>query len=457
MPTRKQQPARHAAARLLNQFNPQKQNLKDVLPKFLAHADERNVLTDIVFGVIRNRELIDDIIEIVGGLSVKRVQKKLLNIARIGVFELVFTPDKADYAIVDAAVEEAKMTGGKKAAGFVNALLRNVGRHIKNRSVELAAAEVTKTVIQNARMGCEFDIAILADPKANPALYLSKSFSVPLWLVEEWLGEFDFEQTKSACIASNRRPSVYLRPNVLKITSKQLYELLQNNGIGCKSITDREMIKINHPGEVTQIPGFNEGFFTVQDLTASEAVRLLSPQTGWTVVDLCAAPGGKTTQLAELMADKGTIFATDINEKRLKNVEENCKRLDIRSVHTIYFKKMAQVLADIQCDAILLDVPCSNTGVLSRRPEVRYRAKPQVIKELVQTQLQLLNLAAELVKSGGRISYSTCSIQKEENSGVVRQFLTQNSSFTLVKERLFLPSADEIDCDGGYVAILLKK
>jgi 16S rRNA (cytosine967-C5)-methyltransferase len=457
MPAHKPQPTRQVAGALLNRFNPKNQNLKEILPKYLIATDERNILMDVVLGVIRNRELIDTIIENAANVRIERIQKKLLNIIRIGVFELVFTPDRADYAIVDAAVESAKKMGGEKAGAFANALLRNIGRNIRNRSVDLATAEVTKTVIQTIKTGCEFDVSVVPDPIDNPGKYLSVMFSLPLWLVEKWVGEFGFEKSRQICIASNRRPCVYLRPNALKTTPQQLCQLLQNSGIDCKLISERGMIKINHAGDVTKLPGFEDGLFVVQDMTASEAVRMLSPQEGWTVLDMCAAPGGKTTQIAELMNDKGTIFATDTDERRLGKVEENCTRLGIESVRTFSFAKSADVLKDVQCDAVLLDVPCSNTGVLARRPEVRFRIKPKDVEELAQVQLQLLKQAATLVKSGGKICYSTCSIQKQENNDVLQQFLAENKGFVFSGEQLSLPWADDIDCDGGYVAIILKK
>jgi 16S rRNA (cytosine967-C5)-methyltransferase len=366
-------------------------------------------------------------------------------------------PDRADYAIVDAAVELAKKMGGSRTHGFVNALLRNVGRNIKNRSTPLANAEVAKTVVQNPTMGCEFIAAILPDPKDNPTDYLSTLFSLPQWLIEEWLGEFGFEQAKSICLASNRRPGVYLRSNALKTTPQQLYELLRSSGIDCKLIAERGMIKVNQPGDITKLPGFDGGLFVVQDLTASEAVKMLSPQPEQAVLDMCAAPGTKTTQLAELMADTGTVFATDIDEMRLKRVETACNRLQMSSIRTLPFANLSKSLANETYDAVLLDVPCSNTGVLARRPEVRYRIQPSAIAELARTQLELLACAADIVKSGGKICYSTCSIQKQETTAIVRQFFTEKTGFTLLQEKLLLPSAGEIDCDGGYTAILQRK
>lgn len=468
-----QQSPRRVAADLLNQFDPQRQTLKDTLPKFLANTAERNVVMDIAFGVIRNRELIDTIIKTIADVRIDHIQKKLLTIIRIGVFELVFTPDRAEYAIVDAAVEEAKRTGGKKTAGFVNGILRNILRNIKNRSVQWVAQPVgatggrpsvavetitylTKAVIQNANAGCEFMKAILPNPKDDPANYLSTLFSLPQWLVEEWLSEFGFEQAREICLASNRRPSVYVRPNPLKITPLQLHYLFDSCRIDCNLIADCGMIQLCNAGDVTKLPGFDDGLFVVQDLTAAKAVKLLTPQPGQTVLDLCAAPGTKTTQLAEMMADTGTIFATDIDQMRLNRVQIALNRLKLYSVQAIPYENLSKTLSNITCDAVLLDVPCSNTGVLARRPEVRYRINPSSVNELVHTQLGLLHHVATLIKTGGKICYSTCSIQKNENAAVVQKFLSENHGFVLLEERLSLPSAANIDTDGGYAAILQR-
>jgi len=212
------------------------------------------------------------------------------------------------------------------------------------------------------------------------------------------------------------------------------------------------MIKIESPRAVTQLPGFAEGLFTVQDITASQAVRILKPKSHWTILDLCAAPGTKTTQLAEATGDSAKIIATDIDSERLKKVKENNTRLGINSVDIVPYEE----LPDSKFDCVLLDVPCSNTGVLARRVEVRYRIKPQAIKELAKTQSELLDTAATMLKPHGIICYSTCSIQKAENNELIKNFLS-NNNFELEFEKLTLPSAQPFDHDGGYMAIIRSK
>jgi 16S rRNA (cytosine967-C5)-methyltransferase len=217
------------------------------------------------------------------------------------------------------------------------------------------------------------------------------------------------------------------------------------------------MLKLKSHQPVFKLSGFDEGLFFVQDPTTAKAVQILKPQPGWTVIDVCAAPGGKTVQMAQLMNNTGRIIATDIDPQRLGKVDANCKRLGITIVETIEHDRLAQVITEIgPCDAVLLDVPCSNTGVLARRPEVRLRINPKAVAGLAQTQLQLLEKAGSLTHS--KICYSTCSILKQENSEVVKKFLAKNPGFSLESEKLVLPCAadDRCDRDGGYIAIIRK-
>jgi 16S rRNA (cytosine967-C5)-methyltransferase len=242
-----------------------------------------------------------------------------------------------------------------------------------------------------------------------------------------------------------------------------LIKILRQGDIECEIVdNEREsgianqetnMIRVKSPRTITELPGFAEGLFTVQDITASQAIRMLKPRPDWKILDLCAAPGVKTTQLAEITGDSATIIATDIDAVRLKKVRENVTRLDFKSIEIVQYKK----IQNSKFDCILLDVPCSNTGVLARRVEARYRIIPAAIKKLVKTQSDLLDIAAPMLKPQGVICYSTCSIQKDENKNLIGDFLQRNHNFVLNSEKLFLPSAKGFDCDGGYTAILVKK
>ena len=460
--------ARTIAIKVLNQCDPKRNYVGPILNELLHETEQKQRATDLVFGTIRNRLAIDTVITAFSGRPVERIPGKLLNIIRIGTYELIYSPATGQHAIVNEAVENAKILSGKKQVGFVNAVLRQITRHITNRQVQLLPQADSKcTLAQTSSTGCEFDRDFLPDPAASPADYLSTVFSLPQWLVSDWLGEFGAELTHRICFASNRRPTIYLRPNSLKTTIQELAEKFRQTDIDfeivdfrcsmpdarrASSIENQEssMIKIKSQRAVTQLPGFTEGLFTVQDISASRAVRMLEPQPDWTILDLCAAPGTKTTQLTEATGDSATIIATDIDAERLKKVRENTTRLGIKSVDIVPYEE----LPDSKFDCALLDVPCSNTGVLARRIEARYRVKPDAIKKMTETQSELLNTAASMLKPHGTICYSTCSIQKDENSNLIRDFLQKNHNFEFKSEKLTLPSAEHFDHDGGYTAIL---
>ena len=450
--------ARFVAMTVLNRFRPQYSYAGPILSKLLPQTAQKQQATDIVFGTVRNAKAIDMVISQFAGCPVERIPSKLLNIIRIGAYELIFTPATAEYAIVNEAVENTKTVAGKKQVGFVNAALRQITRHIKNRQIPLSGTNPRRTLPQTPSTGCEFDICFLPDPAASPADYLSTVFSLPEWLVADWLTCFGVEKTRQICFAGNRRPSVYLRPNTLKTTICKIAEKFRQADINFEILDDETMIKAKSPQAVEKLPGFAKGLFTVQDVTASQPLRTLAPQPAQTILDLCAAPGTKTTQLAELTGDSAKIVATDIDSRRLEKVKKNTARLGISSVETIAYEQLSQKTAEVgPFDSILLDVPCSNTGVLAKRPEVRYRIEPGTIKELAKVQARLLETAAAMVKPKGKICYSTCSIQKCENSELVRCFLRENRGFELESEKLILPSAEAIDCDGGYMAIITKK
>jgi 16S rRNA (cytosine967-C5)-methyltransferase len=258
----------------------------------------------------------------------------------------------------------------------------------------------------------------------------------------------------------------------LKTTAEEVAEKFHKADIDCEivpldtlrvsSIEHREskMIKLKSPRVITELPGFKEGLFTVQDITASIPVRLLNPRPEWKILDLCAAPGTKTTQLAELTKDSARIIATDIGAQRLESVKENVTRLGITSVDVLPYEQLLNSefsILNSKFDAVLLDVPCSNTGVLAKRIEARYRINPKSIEKLTQTQSGLLAAAAKMLNPDGKICYSTCSIQKAENSERIKDFLRQNPAFKLETELLTLPSAEELDRDGGYAAIIKGK
>jgi 16S rRNA (cytosine967-C5)-methyltransferase len=217
------------------------------------------------------------------------------------------------------------------------------------------------------------------------------------------------------------------------------------------------MITLKSHCPVTELPGFGEGLFAVQDITAALAVKTLSPRPGWKVLDLCAAPGTKTLQIAELMGNTGEVVATDVNPGRLEKLPGGCKRQGATIVKVEEYNRLFKDKSYAgYFDAVLLDVPCSNTGVLAKRCEARWCLSEKSVSDLPGKQSGLLQSVLPFLKPTSGICYSTCSIQSEENEFVVKSFLAKNTDFKLESETLTLPCIGPIDRDGGYVAVLSR-
>jgi 16S rRNA (cytosine967-C5)-methyltransferase len=443
--------ARSIAVEALSEVELRGRYADEVLSRYIQLTEKQRA-TDLVFGVIRNRNVIDLIIQRFTSCPVEQVPEKILNILRVGVYELAYCPQAVEYAIVDEAVGYAKHATNARQAGFVNAVLRQTLRHISSRQKILDQASPRKTLPQTLDTGCEFSIELFPDQDASPEEYLSTVFSLPRWLVDNWVYEYGKDETRKVCFASNRRPSVYLRPNPLKTTAVELAEKLKSAEVGCEIEPESQMIKLTSPKAITSLPGFDEGLFVVQDLASSQVVRTLKPSPDWRILDLCAAPGTKTTQLAEATGGKTKIVATDIDANRLKMVDENIARLGLSGcVTTINYNDIEKQGG---FDCVLIDAPCSNTGVLARRPEVRHRIKINDIEGIVNIQANLLSKAAGVLKAKGVICYSTCSIQSREDGLLVGAVVWENTSLKINSEKLILPSADKFDHDGSYAAII---
>ncbi len=458
--------ARQVAARALNQFDAAQKHgtpaekdayAADILSGLLSQTEQKPRATDLVLGTVRNRLAIDLVLGSIADTPAKRISPLLVNIVRLGTYELVYRPEIPEYSIINDAAENTKSIAAAKQVGFVNAVLRKIASRIQNRKVLILHENVRSILPGKNGIGCKFDRRILPDPETQPAAYYNIAYSIPRWLIVKWLEQYGLEKTKQICVASNRRSSIYLRPNTIKTTAYGLAELLSAARIQFKITPDEQMIRPKHAGDITKLPGFDKGLFTVQDLAAVQVVPALEPQPGWKILDLCAAPGTKTTQLAELTGDKAEIFATDIDSARLEKVKQNAQRLGLSGI-TVFSYEDLDNLAEQQgpFDAVLIDVPCSNTAVMAKRPEVRLRIKQKAVEKLMQTQAELLKTATDLVKPGGKICYSTCSILKAENQQQVQNFLAESANLQLVGEQLLLPADEEFDHDGGYCAILEK-
>jgi len=393
--------------------------LNNILEKNKVSTRDAAFINEITYGVVRNKNKLDWVIS---QFCIRNLDETLIwikNILRMGAYQLLFLDKVPDYAVCNESVQLAKKYGNPGISKFVNSVLRNIIRNGEN--------------IQ------------WPDKDRKPALYISVIYSHPYWVVERWLRRFGFKNTIKICKANNKIPTLVIRTNTLKISLIKLKEILEKDNISVKEgiFTEEALYVKKGLPDVTKYSAYKEGLFQIQDEASILVSHLVAPLPGELVIDVCSAPGGKTTHLAQLMENKGEILALDINKERLFLVKENCQRLGIKIVKTQknngtklnnnYLKK---------ADKVLIDAPCSGLGVLRRKPDLKWQTyNLERFKQLSKLQGKILSTASNYVKIGGRLVYSTCSIEPEENEKVVNEFIDKNRNFELeninefIKER----------------------
>jgi 16S rRNA (cytosine967-C5)-methyltransferase len=296
--------------------------------------------------------------------------------------------------------------------------------------------------------------ALRALQDAEPAL----GYSHPAWLVERWSRRWDVARTRQLLQWNNTPAITYARLNTLRADATQLLEQWRNEGVDYDFgrwdwLPENLAFPLRAHPPLAGLPSFQRGWFYVQDPSTLLAAQTLAPQPGEAVLDFCAAPGGKTTFIAQQMRDQGRLVAHDTAPDRLKLLQENCARLGIRCVELAERLQRPAPASQCSCfDRVLVDAPCSNTGVMRRRADLRWRLRPEAIARLPATQSALLERAAQWVKTGGVLVYSTCSLEPEENRQVVDAFLAAHPGWQLECDRELLPFVEGVD--GAYVARL---
>jgi 16S rRNA (cytosine967-C5)-methyltransferase len=423
---------RQIAAQILNRRKNRDEFTENLLEKTLTGAKisalDRALCQEIVYGVVRWQATLDWLIA--QKTNGREQNFALQNLLRLGLYQIFWLDKIPPHAAVHETVELAKQNGFGPQAGFVNAVLRNYLREF----------DATKKILAELKI-------------KNPAL----GFSQPDWLVKKWQKKFGDEKTFQLLEWNNSPPKTFARVNTLKTDAGKLLEKWRAENVEYDFVR-RDWLAENlafelksHP-PLASLQTFRDGYFYIQDPGTLFAPLLLEAKSDETILDLCAAPGGKTTFIAQQMNGVGKIFACDISEDRLNLIRENCMRLGIACVEPILVSALDSRPSTF--DRILVDAPCSNTGVLRRRVDLRWRISPEEILRLVKTQIELLQLAATKLKLGGILIYSTCSLESEENSEVVRNFLNEHKNFQLEIERELLPFEDNVD--GAFVARLKK-
>jgi 16S rRNA (cytosine967-C5)-methyltransferase len=384
---------------------------------------------ELVSGGVRWRRLLDWLIE---RATKGREQRPVIReILRLGLYQIFFLSRIPEHAIVDESVRLAKAENCLGQAGFINAMMR---RFLRERE------QITR------------DIADLQ--KARPALGQSH----PDWLYERWEERWGREKTIRLMEWNNQPAPTCARVNRLLTDSGSLAKRWEDEGvevspIDCDWAATGDLFHLRKHPPLESLGSFSDGLFYVQDPSTLLSVSLLDPQPGQAVLDLCAAPGGKTCHIAERMKNEGQLSALDIRESRLKLLRENCDRM--RVTCATLGQADETTAGEAKFDRVLVDVPCTNTGVIRRRLDLRWRLSPGQTKRLADEQLQLLVRAAAHAKPDGQLVYSTCSIEPEENEQLVARFLEANPSWQLAAERSLHPV--ENHTDGAYAARLTRK
>ena len=400
------------------------------------NLDEKDIglISELVYGVTTWRLTLDEIIKKYSKIKLKKILPWIINILRMGIYQIIFLDKIPKSAAVNESVNLAKRYGHSSSSNFVNAILRKVEKTDYDDFFEI-----------------EDDID-----------RISKTTSMPKWIVEELVKENGIKIAEQICKNSNLKPNITIRVNRLKIAKKELIQKLEQKGIECKEPENEEMntqdfLILSKVKNIENLQEFKDGFFTIQDLSAGQTAKILDPRPVEMVLDACSAPGGKTTYLAELMENKGKIKAWDIHEHRTKLVEQNANRLGINIIET-QVKDATQYdkNLDEKFDKILLDVPCLGIGVIKRKPDIKWQRKPEDIEEITLIQRKILENCSKYLKKGGTLVYSTCSILKEENEEIVIKFLSENKQFEIDGENMvnILPNKEK---DGFFICKIYRK
>lgn len=388
-------------------------SLKHTIAKHRLDSREAALATRLSYGVMQNRALLDYYIGCWCSQKPARLEPVILNILRIGAYQILFMDKIPHRAAVNEAVEMTKRWGRPKAAGMVNAVLRKFVTHW-------------------------MDMPAL--PQDTTLDYLSVRYSHPKWLVQRLLDILDPEETEDYLKSNNETVPTTIQTNLLKTTAEELEKELHGAGVTVeKHPWLPNCFEVSGTGDLEHLPAFTEGRFMVQDAAARLVAMAAQPAQTDRVLDVCAAPGGKSFALAIDMADKGDILACDIHAHKLKLVESNARRLGITSVRTALADGREHHAAwEEQADLVVTDVPCSGLGIIRKKPDIRYK-NPKELARLPAVQRAILENAATYVRPGGTLLYSTCTVLPEENERVTEDFLSEHSEFALAPFTLPLP------------------
>lgn len=398
------------------------------LAKFFENTDLGNdgkaFVSALVYGVLDRKITLDYVLSKFMKTPIKKTAPLTLNVLRTALFQIMYMDKVPESAAVNEAVKLIKKSKENRNAGFVNAVLRSV----------LRAENLL--------------------PNGNTPNDLSVRFSAPLWLVESFINDYGTDTAISLLEESLKPAPFTLRVNTLKTDADSLIEKFKEAGINAQKGETENSLILEKGIDIKRNEFFKQGLFYAEDTASQKAISVLSPKPFERVLDICAAPGGKTFTMSGFMQNKGEIVACDLYEHRVGLIDEGAKRLSIDIIKT----KVSNATVfneDLgEFDVILCDVPCSGLGVIRRKPDIKYKEKAD-FKELVEIQYSILCNSVKYLKKGGRILYSTCTLRRAENEELVNSFLKEYNTFKKVTEKTLMPHIDKTD--GFYYCLLIKE
>ncbi|MGE5544647.1 MAG: 16S rRNA (cytosine(967)-C(5))-methyltransferase RsmB [Bacillota bacterium] len=365
---------------------------------------DRGLVTELVNGTIRMKKHLDWVLDLFLVRNQRKLKSKVYVILILSLYQMLFLERVPAYAIINEAVEMAR-SEGQGVSGLVNGLLRNVERNK--------------------------DHITYPDPNRDMVSYLAVFYSHPEWMVARWLERYGLEETRKLLAFNNQGPPLTVRANRMKNDARELRAVLEEEGVMAREgmISQTSLVLESIPVPLFRLGSYREGLFYVQGESTMLIPLCLSPRPGTLVYDFCCGVGGKTTHLAEIMGNQGTIIAFDMYRHKLELLGINCRRLGIGIVEGREGNLFASIRGLDQADSVLLDVPCSGLGVLRSRADLRWRRKEADIELMSNLQSQMLEQVARTVRSGGKLLYSTCSLEPEENQKVVERFIQGHRDF----------------------------
>ncbi len=405
--------------------------LKNVLDKYqYLDKKERAFITRVVEGTLERMIEIDYIINQFSNVKVHKMKPVIRTILRCSVYQLKYMDSVPDSAVCNEAVKLAVKKGFTNLRGFVNGVLRTISR-------QLDEIEYPK--------------------KEETTRYLSIKYSLPEWMIEKWMKDYDLETVECMGAAFLRETPVTIRCNLHQISKEALIEKLQKEGVKVTEIPKVSCgLSIAGYDYLGALQSFQDGDFYVQDVSSMHVAEWASPQRGDMVIDVCAAPGGKAIHMAEKLEGTGMVEARDLTAYKVSLIEENVERSHLENIKAVQWDaRICKEDSVGKADIVIADLPCSGLGVLGKKTDLKYKITEQALHELAQLQKEILSVVESYVKPGGKLMYSTCTINREENEDNTKWFLKNHPEFTLIKEKQLLPGID--GGDGFYIAMFQKE